>query len=201
MLIDREVEWSSKYLVPAVWGNNAVGTTDFVKWSNYTTGDPAKDIETGKVLIEKTTGFTPNTLVVTRDVHAALKFHPMVKDQYKHTSSDSITPSMLAKVFEIERYMVCGGIKNSGQEEGADSFDFVQSNKALLVYSAPSPSLRRPSGGYTFAWTGYMGAPYAAPSIERFDMREIKATRIEGEMAYVHKLVAPDMGYLMSAVV
>jgi hypothetical protein len=140
-------------------------------------------------------------LVVTRDVHASLKFHPMVKDQYKHTTADSITPSMLAKVFEIDRYMVCGGIKNSGQEEGADSFDFVQSNKALLVYSAPSPSLRRPSGGYTFAWTGYMGAPYAAPSIERFDLREIKATRIEGEMAYVHKLVAADMGYFMSSVI
>jgi hypothetical protein len=79
--------------------------------------------------------------------------------------------------------------------------DFISSDKALLVYAAPSPSLRRPSGGYTFSWTGYLGAPYAAASMERFDMRQIKATRVEGEMAYVHKLVASDMGYFLSDVV
>jgi hypothetical protein len=206
MLIQREIEWASKYFTTGVWATDKVGGTDFDKWSVYSSSDPGETIEEYKKLVERTTGFAPNTLVVGRDVHSKLKYHPLIKDQYKHTSDSSITPQMIARVFEIDRYMVAGGIRNTAEQtigtETDTGFEFVVgSDDALLVYSNPNPGLMMPSGGYTFSWTSYAGGAFAAPTFERFNIDERKVTRIEGELAYVHKLVAGDMGVFLSDVV
>jgi hypothetical protein len=52
----------------------------------------------------------------------------------------------------------------------------------------------QPSGGYIFSWTGYLGAGPAGNRIKRFRIEQIASDRIEGEMAFDAKLVAPDLG-------
>lgn len=200
MMIDREVDWVNSFMSEGVWSVEKAGNTDFDYWDDYTSSTPAENIEEQRLVIQRTTGFKPNFMVVTPDVHSKLKFHPLVKDQYKYTSADSITAAMIAKVFEIEKYLVAGGIKNYGEEGGTDDMQFMASGKMLLGYAAPAPGLRRPSAGYTFAWTGYLGSAYAAPQIDKFDLRRLKATRVEGEMAYSQKVVAADLAVLFTDV-
>ena len=71
----------------------------------------------------------------------------------------------------------------------------VNTLDALLVYAAPRPSLMAPSGGYTFSWTGLMGAGAMGGRISRFRMPHLKSDRVEMEMAFDHQLVSADLGY------
>jgi hypothetical protein len=52
-----------------------------------------------------------------------------------------------------------------------------------------------PSAGYTFSWTGYLGASDQGVRVKKFRMEELAADRVEAEMAYEQKMVAPDLGY------
>jgi hypothetical protein len=204
MTIDREVDWANAYFKSGVWANDKAGGTDFAVWNDYVNSEPVEDVEQAKVAIEKTTGYSPNFMCVGRLVHARLKRHPIIRDQFKYTSADSITPAMLARIFEIDQYYVCGGVKSTkveGDTSTTNAMDFIQGNHVLIGYAAPGASLRRPSAGYTFTWTGYQGAPYAAPQMTRIPMQHLKATRIEGEMGFVHKVVASDMAYFMGSAV
>jgi hypothetical protein len=50
-----------------------------------------------------------------------------------------------------------------------------------------------PSAGYTFSWSGYLGAGPAGQRMSRFRMQQLRADRVEGEMAYDMKVVAPEL--------
>jgi hypothetical protein len=52
-----------------------------------------------------------------------------------------------------------------------------------------------PSAGYTFSWNGWMGASQLGHRIKRFRMEHLEADRVEVQMAFDHKIVAPDVGY------
>ena len=52
-----------------------------------------------------------------------------------------------------------------------------------------------PSGGYTFSWTGAIGAGDSGGRISRFRLEQLKSDRVEIEMAFDQKLVSADLGY------
>ena len=97
--------------------------------------------------------------------------------------------------------LVAEAIEDTGPEGAAESLDFVAGKNALLVYSAPNPSMLHPSGGYTFAWTGMFGSNAAGMRVKRFRMEALASDRVEAENAYDHKLVAPECGAFFSAVI
>ena len=68
--------------------------------------------------------------------------------------------------------------------------------RAQRLGEHPRPGLRQPSAGYTFAWTGLLGSGATGIRQKRFRMEALESTRIEGEMAFVQKVVAPELGYL-----
>jgi hypothetical protein len=71
----------------------------------------------------------------------------------------------------------------------------------LLGYRAARPARNAPSAGYTFSWNGYLGASAFGGRIKKFRMEAISCDRIEIEMAYDYKIVAPELGQFYSAVV
>lgn len=200
LLIRRERVWANSYFRPAIWGNNFAGVANnpgagqFVQWDDYTSSDPVTDIKDGRMAIKGTTGFKPNTLILSEDVFEVLKSHPDIIDRYKYTSSQVITSDMLAKLFEVDRVLVAGGVYATNNEGAAlDAYSWVMSRGALLVYSAPNPGLLTPSAGYTFAWKGLSGMGYAT-AIKNFRMEHLESDRVEGQAAYDCRLVAADMG-------
>ena len=80
---------------------------------------------------------------------------------------------------------------------------FVSKNNALLCYTTDRPSLKRPSAGYIFAWTGLEGAGAYANRMVRIPtpLLGIGAERIEGEMAYDQRVIAKDMGIFFNGIV
>ena len=196
-LIQREVKWVANNFTTGVWTTDVAGTTNFTKWDDASS-DPEQDIDTGKSTILKTTGFLPNTLVVGYDTHLALKRHPLVQDRFKYTSSDSITDAMLARFFELDRYLVAMASRNTAEEDATDSNAFIAGDNALLCYSAPRPGLKTPSAGYTFNWSGLTGVNTNGVKIKRFRLERNASDRIEGEFAYDQKVTSADLGYFFS---
>lgn len=196
-LIQREVRWASEFFATGVWTNESTPTT---LWDDGAS-DPEADVDAAKTAILLSTGYEPNTFVVSWQVHQALKKHPLVLDRYKHTSSDSITIAMLAKFFEVDRYIISKASYNTAAEGLTAVNAFIAGKHALLCYVAPAPGLLTPSAGYTFVWSGFTGASSVGVRIKNFRLERNASDRIEGEFAYDNKVVSADLGYFFLSAV
>lgn len=198
LMLRQEIQWVADYFVTGVWGTS---TTPTNLWSDYTLSTPIDDVETGKATILSNTGMDPNTLVLGYNVFRQLKNHPDVVDRYKYTSADAITEDMLARLFGVERVFVAKAIKATNVEGHTAAYDFTHGKHALLVYSAPSPSLLAPSGGYRFSWTGVSEGLGANIGVKTIPMPWLGADRVEGQIAFADKIIGSDLGYMWVSVV
>ena len=201
--IKRERLWADAYFKTGVWGKDLKGQTDTPGTDEFKCWDesgstPIDDIEDAKSIVKSATGLIPNTLVVSNRVHQTLKNHSDIVDRFKYTQAGVITEELLAKVFEVKRYLV-GSAIYAESPEGTESLSYILDQYgALLVYAAPRPSKRLPSGGYTFRWVrprykGREGERLEA-TIRKFHLQKERGTRIEGSIYEDIKLVASDCG-------
>jgi hypothetical protein len=209
LLLRREIQWASDYFTTGVWGTDITGTTSTspattqtIKWSDYVNSTPIVDVENAKTRILQTTGYEPNTLVLSYAVFQKLKAHPTLVDRYKYTQAGAIvTEDLLAALFGVDRVLVAKSVYNSAVEGATGSYSYTTGINALLCYTAPNPGLMTPSAGYTFMWTGVSGGLGTTVGVSRFRMEELKADRVEGEIAFDNKVVAADLGYFWSSII
>lgn len=208
MLIRREIDFMAKYFKTGVWSTDIVGAASaptagqVLQW-NVATSNPIVDVQNGKLAVQAVTGFKPNTLVLGPAVYAQLRNHPLIIDRIKYTQRGILTIDLLAALLDVEKVMIAEAVLNSASKGATDSINFMAGKHAMLTYSAPNPGLMQPTAGYTFAWTGLEGAGAFGNVMGRIQMPWLgKGTeRIEGEMAYDLKVVAPELGYFFSGVV
>lgn len=198
MLQRMERQFVTDFFTTSVWGTDSTPSN---LWSNYTTSDPISDVETGKETIMKNTGMEPNTLVLGYQVFRQLKHHPDIVDRFKYTSAQSITPAMLAAIFDIERVLVAKAVKATNIENQTGAYDFTFGKNALLCYSASAPGLRTPTAGYTFMWTGPSGELGTPTAISSWYEQKEKSEYVEIEAAWDNKVVGTDLGYFFSGAV
>lgn len=204
-LIKREIDFVSSFFTTSLWtgGTKAAGTkgdlvagTDFTAWDDASS-TPIEDIQNQAAEVESATGILPNTLVVNRRTAMALRNHPDIVDRVKYTSGDAVGEAVIARLVGVDRLLVAAGVKNSAVEGLANSSDYIAGNNALLVFSATSPSLMTPSGGYSFVWSGLTGSQDGR-RVKRYRLEEFASDRIEIEAAWDMKVVAPDVGAFFS---
>lgn len=207
LVLRQEIQWASDYFKSGVWGTDltgvasAPGAGQFIQWNDYTNSTPIEDIEEGKEKILSTTGFMPNKLVLGYQVMRQLKHHPDVRDRFKYTTSQNITADILARLFEVDQVLVAWGVKATNVEGAAEAYSFINGKSALLVYSNPNPGLLAPSAGYVFQWRGVSEGLGTNVGISKFRMPNLRANRIEGQIAWDNKLVAPDLGFFYASAV
>lgn len=195
-LIKKESIFAANYLVAGVW-TNEITLSGATQWSDPTS-TPIEDIRTQMTVQQQSTGFRPNTLVLTRPVFDALIDHPDIVDRVKYgTQSDvsTVDLSELRALWKIQRILIMDAIVNSADKGQANAHDFIGGKVALLVYSAPNPGLMVPSAGYDFSWAGLLGSTGGLGTrTSKFRMESLKSDRVEIEMAFDLKLVAADLG-------
>lgn len=201
MLMRQEIQWMSDFFTTGVWATDVTGGSSFTQWSNYASSDPIADIETGKSTILASTGFLPNTLVLGYDAFRQLRHHPDIVDRIKYTSAENVTEGILARYFGVSNVYVARAVKNTGAEGAADSFSLIAGKNAALYYVAPSPGVLTPSAGYQFAWRGVSDGMGQNVGVTRFRMPELRADRIEAQMAWDNKVIASDLGYFFASCV
>lgn len=196
LLTKKEQLWVDTFFTTSVWDTDISISN---KWDS--TSDPIGDLETGLDTVEGATGFRPNIAIMAPAVWTVLKNHDDVLDRIKHTQGPAIgTTAMIAALLEIEEVMVVRSVRNTAVEGATEATSFFVSEGVLLLHRATNPGLMTPSAGYTFAWTGLLGAGAAGTRIKRFRKEEIESWRVEGEAAYDQNVVAPELGYFLSDV-
>ena len=202
LLLRREIQWVTDYFASGIW---ATTSTPGALWSAYSTSDPINDIETGKSTIMTSTGFLPNTLVLGYDTFRYLKNHPDFIDRAKgvqNMMTNNINEQMIASLFDLDNVYVAKAVKATNVEGETAAMAMVHGKHALLCYVNPNPGLLAPSAGYIFSWRGVAGGIAGAEiGISRFNIPEIKADRVEGEIAFDDKVVGADLGYFFESVV
>ncbi len=213
-LIRKEVSWAAGYFTTGIWTTDITGVSTVptagqtLKWSDAAS-TPIEDVRLGKRTVAQSTGFEPNKMVLGRAVYDTLIDHPDIVDRIKYggqAASGSGNPAKVSKealqsLFEIEEILVMNGIQNTAKEGQTNSHSFIGGSNALLTYAAPTPGLMVPTGGYTFSWTGYLGASEGGARVSRFRMEHLKSDRVELEIAFQQKLVSAELGYFFSAII
>ena len=205
LMIRRERLFVDEYLKTGVWGTDVVGGTNFAQWDDEATSDPAEDIKVARLKILMNTGRKPNSLSVDIFTHEALKKHPLVQAKFSYNGQGGpvvVTEAMLAAYFEVQYYNVAQAVfTQSDETDTTPTMEFIAPKCALLSYRPATPSLLMPSAGYIMSWSGLTGLNNAGIATGRFRMQNLKAERVETEMALDMKLVAADCGYFFSATV
>lgn len=204
-MIRRERNFATKAFTAGVWGgettgvNSGVNAGEFLIWNNANS-DPIADIRAAKRERLEATGFEPNSLALSSAVMDALIDHPDIVDRIKYGQTPGapaiVSAAALAALFGLDRVMVSKAVHNSAAKGASESSQFIVGSSALLAYVTPTPSVMTPSAGYTFSWSGWMGASGMGHRIKRFRMEELESDRIEIQMAYDQKVVGADLGHL-----
>lgn len=204
MLLKRELDFAGKFFKTGVWGKDvqANGTT-VKKWSDQMS-DPVKQVNDLMLEMAEASGKKPNFAIMAPDVLYALKNHEAIMDRIKYTQKGIITLDLIASLFELDKIFVPWGIFNDGpQTPGYDDvktdMNFIYKGKMLLGYRATRPSLKQPTAGYIFAWTGLEGASSYGSRMVRIKMDQLGlgTERLEMEMAYDQKVICKDMGMFL----
>ena len=197
LMLKREIDWATSFFATSTWTGSSTGS-DITPGTLWSAGSstPVADVEAQKVAVHEKTGKMPNILVVGADVHTALKSNEDILGRIKYTQKGVVTNELLASLFEVDKYMVARATKTTSAEGSAsDTFDHIANAKdALLCYSEPNPGILKPSAGYTFSWTGYLGAGPQGQRMNKFRMDQIRSDRVEGEMAYDMKQIGATLG-------
>jgi hypothetical protein len=209
ILIRREMEWASQFFKTGAWTRELAGASasdiaaSKLQYWNTDNSNPIADITGEAVRMASLTGYRPNTLVLSPYVFNALKNHYDVLDRVKYTETGIVTEALLASLFEVKKVLVAWAVVNTGAKGASDNIDFIMGKNALLCYSNPTPSLRSPSAGYIYSWTGLEGAGAYGNRIIRLpmDMLGYGVNRIEGEIAFAAKKVGDPLGVFFKDIV
>jgi len=206
LLIKRERIFINNFVKAGVWSTNLTGvsgtpsTNQFKQWA-ASGSTPVKDVDSWCNTIEGLTGEWPNVLAIAPDVLSALKSNSDIISRIQYTQKGIITTDILAELFDIEKVVVLRGVYNNAKKGATTAVTRMTSAQALLAYAAPRPSTENYSAGYMFAWKGRYGSNKLGARIKKFRMEELNSERIEAELSFDAKLVAPDMGVYASSVV
>lgn len=201
MLIRRERLFVENFFTTGVWATDLVGGTDFAAFSDYSS-DPQKTIDDAQANVLEATGKLPGTLCVGYRVHKALKRHPIIKDAYKYTSADSITEEMIARVLELDRYVVSKASYATNVEGATAVTSFIAGGNALLVYNDESPSIMSACAGAIFAWSNAPGSNNSAGIVvDRFYDEDAEEEVIRGKFAFDMKATGTDLGVFLSGAI
>jgi hypothetical protein len=200
-LIRREASWVSNFFTTSKWTTDSAPGT---KWDAASGSDPIGNVRTAKRTVLQSTGFMPNKVVVTRNVFDVLVDHADIigrLDRGQTSGPAKTNREQLAAIFEVDEVLVMDAIKNTANKGATASHSFIGgSDGCLVVYAAPNPGLMTPTGGYTFSWTGYLGASPNGIRIKRFRTEPEASDRVEIEQAFAQKLIAADLGYFLNDV-
>lgn len=203
LALEAELDWAAAYFTTGIWTGSTSGgdITPSTLW-DAANSTPFEDLRQQiRSAQRKGGGFKPNFVAMGPEVWDVLADHPDALDRIKHTQTGVVTPQLFAQALGVPNVWVAEAIEDTGIEGAAEALEFIYGKNVLVGYAAPRPSLLAPSAGYTFAWTGYLGANAAGMRMSRFRMEHLKSDRVEGESAYDHKLVAAEQGAFFTGVI
>lgn len=193
ILLHKEKSLATLIGTAANWGNVTSLTSTFAWSANTTLSNPILFVDSASSVIAQNSAKLPNVMAIDHRTFMAAKEHISIVDRVKYTSPDSITAPMLAKLFNVERLLVAGGIQNTSDEGLTDVTSFIWTDLAFLAYMEKSPGLKKASAMYRFEQRSQSN-PF---QVFRYREDETEGDVIRVKAKYSQKCVASDMAYLI----
>lgn len=199
-LIRRERAFSADFMTTGVWGTDVVGTTNFVKWSDYGGSDPFTDLEDALDSVEGKTGRRPNKLVMGAIVWRRLKHHPDLVDRIKGGATTGnpaiVQRQLLAQILEIDEILIGRASYRSSAEGASLTMARIMDDDALLLYVTPTPGLMNPTAGISFYWRPLTGG--AVQFMRKYRMEPERKDVLEAHSYVDQKVTESQSGYFFS---
>lgn len=209
----REITLKAKAFKTGLWTGQtdqagvsaSPGANQFLQF-NQTSSDPIATIRAQCTTIQLATGIRPNTLAMGQQVWEAMMTNAAILDRLKFFGTPGnptvVTTAAVAALLGLKEILVSAVVQATSNEGAATlTTAFVIGKEYVLFYVPDAPGIDTPSAGYTFTWTGYLGATQAGARMKKFRMENIASDRIEGEQAYDQNPMATALGGYASAVV
>jgi hypothetical protein len=209
----REITLKSKAFATGKWTGFTDGTgvagapaANQIKQWDQSASTPVKDVTTLSTNLKLATGIRPNKMGMGRQVWDALKYNPDIIDRIKFSSGNTtptiVTLQAVAALFELEEILISDVVQATSNEGAATlTTAFVIGKEFVLFYAPPAPAIDTPSAGYTFTWTGYLGATMSGSRVKKFRVEVNASDRIEIEQAYDQNVLSSTLGGYYSSVV
>ena len=191
--LGREKRVADIAFASGTYGSQTSALAGANRWDDYAGSDPIGDVETAKATVHAASGKSPNVMVMGYQVFLKLKHHPDILERIKYTQRGQVTADLLAALFEVERLIIGKALYDTTQEGVAESLSYIWGKSVALLYSQPSPGLKKVSFGYQFQSRGFRTKKWR---VEGRDGDFIETGEIRDE-----KVVAASCGYLYTTVI
>ncbi len=199
LLIEREALFAATYMATGVW----TASDQNVDWS-AAASDPINDIRQAARIIQGRTGYRPNRFTIARRGFDTLMENDSVIARISGGATQSapakVNKALLAALLEVDEINVMESVQNSALEGATDAIDFIAPDNALLYYAPRTVAIGTVTAGIQFSWRGYVGATPSGQRTKKFRMPHLESDRVEVDMAFDYKVVAPSLGYLFTTV-
>lgn len=168
-----------------------------LKWSDPTS-DPRVDIAKAKSAMHKKAGLRPNTLIISETVLNILLLHPKLAAMVQYVQTPVLNVEQLKMLLGVPNIIV-GSAMFSSQNQGQvaagaiEPLGYIWGNSAVLAYITPTPGKKTVSLGYSFNWSK---AGQGTVQTRKWYEVGRKATVIETEYFYAHKMISNVAGFL-----
>lgn len=184
--------------------SGAPGANQVKQW-DQATSTPIKDVKTLATAIKLAIGVRPNVLSMGSPVWDALTTNPDIIDRIKYGqtpgSPAQVTKEAVAALMGLDEILVSDVVEVTSKENATKTTAFVIGKEAVLFYRPPMADIEVPAAGYTFIWSGYMGATGLGTRMKKFRMEQNASDRIEIEQAYQQNVLASILGVYISTLV
>lgn len=178
-------------------GAGVTSSSPSTKW-DQASADPIGDVDAAREVIHDSCGMDANTMIISRDVFNVLKELDVIVDKIKYTQKGIVTADLLAPIFNVEKVIVAGVVRNSAAEGQTVSPAKIWGDSVVLAHVNSAQDLKAPNFGRTFNWVKMSGR----------DGVQVKTYRDEPINSDVHraaqycdeKLVGAECGYHLSNV-
>lgn len=209
----REITLKAKAFKTSLWTgmtdqtgvSGTPSTNQFKQW-DQTASDPVSDVKLQCTTIQLKTGIRPNSMSMGQQVWDKLMTNASILDRLKFFGTPGnptvVTMDAVAALFGLKQILVSSVVQATSNEGAASlTTGFVIGKEYVLFYVPDSPGIDTPSAGYTFSWTGYLGATSVGSRMKKFRMEPNAADRVEIEQAYDQNPMGPALGGYASSVV
>lgn len=209
----REITLKAKAFKTSLWTgmtdqtgvSGTPSTNQFKQWDQLSS-DPVNDVKTFATNLQLKTNIRPNSIAMGQQVWDKLTTNAAILDRLKFFGTPGnptvVTEQAVAALFGLKQILVSSVVQATSNEGAATlTTGFVIGKEFVLFYVPDSPGVDTPSAGYTFTWTGYMGATGLGSRMKKFRMEANAADRVEIEQAYDQNPMGPLLGGYASSVV
>lgn len=189
LLREREIA-AAAIFSDGAWANeSSIAAT--AHWGLQTTvSNPILVADSAAAAVNINCGRLPNTCVLNDRAFRAVKEHLQVVDRVKYTSSESVSESLIARLFGVDKLLVARSSYNTAAEGLAATMANTWTDLAWFGYVSRSPGLKDPSALYCFKKDG--GA-----MVKRWTDDARNGEWFETSHMYAQVTPATDAGYLV----